>query len=63
MRDPKRIPKIMRELEKLWNEVPDWRLGQLICNIARSERIEDPFFLEDDKLLEFLTASNEKKEG
>ena len=36
MRDPNRIPKVLDLLEKAWQEVPDWRLGQLISNIARA---------------------------
>lgn len=34
MRDPDRIPKVLRDVERLWRLHPDWRLGQLICNLA-----------------------------
>ena len=34
MRDPDRIPTVLHEIEKLWRQYPDWRLGQLICNLA-----------------------------
>ena len=34
MRDPNRIPLVLQEIEKLWRLHPDWRLGQLICNLA-----------------------------
>ena len=34
MRDPKRIPLVLQEIERLWRAHPDWRLGQLICNVA-----------------------------
>jgi hypothetical protein len=34
MRDPDRIPAVLKEVEKLWHLHPDWRLGQLICNVA-----------------------------
>ena len=30
MRDPNRIPEILKELEKIWSKYPDLRLGQLI---------------------------------
>ena len=30
MRDIKRIPKILEELEQIWKENPDYRLGQLL---------------------------------
>lgn len=32
MRDPKRIKVVCNELEKVWNEHPDLRLGQLLIN-------------------------------
>lgn len=32
MRDPKRISRICRKIEKLWNLYPDQRFGQLIEN-------------------------------
>ena len=34
MRDPERIRVVMQEIEKLWRLHPDWRLGQLVCNLA-----------------------------
>lgn len=49
MRDPKRIPVIMAELQRLWEMVPDMRLGQLIV-AANGNR--DPFAVEDKELLE-----------
>ncbi len=42
----------MTAVEKLWEKYPDWRLGQLIVNVARSAGYEDPFFIEDDRLME-----------
>ena len=51
MRDPNRIPKTLKAVEKLWKGNPDWRLGQLIVNIARSAGYGDPFFIEDDRLV------------
>ena len=54
MRDPNRIRKTLTLLEKFWDYVPDWRLGQVICNIGRWAGYSDPFFLEDDKLVEIL---------
>ena len=53
MRDPNRIPNVCKRLAELWSKVPDWRLGQLFCNIQRmSER--DLFFYEDEDLLKFI---------
>jgi hypothetical protein len=34
MRDPERIPLVLQEIERLWRLHPDWRLGQLVCNLA-----------------------------
>lgn len=50
MRDPNRIPRVLDLLEKVWAEVPDWRLGQLIENIARELGWNDAFYMEDDVL-------------
>lgn len=61
MRNPERIPKIMKELEEFWKQNPNWRLGQLVSNLSY-ELIgdNDPFFIEDEKLLELLKTKNEK---
>lgn len=50
MRDPNRIPIVLDLLEKAWKEVPDWRLGQLIENIARDMGWNDAYYMEDDDL-------------
>ncbi len=34
MRDPERIPLVLQEIEKVWRLHPDWRLGQLVCNLS-----------------------------
>ena len=48
MRDPNRIDKFLNELGERWKKVPDWRFGQLICNIPFDK---DPFFMEEDEFL------------
>ena len=53
MRDPKRIEKFCTRLAKIWHMVPDWRFGQLIFN-AFSEMKMDPFYKEDEDMLEYL---------
>ena len=50
MMDPNRIPRVLELLEKAWKEVPDWRLGQLIENIARDMGWDDAYYMEDDDL-------------
>ena len=34
MRDPQRISVVLEQVERIWRLHPDWRLGQLICNLA-----------------------------
>ena len=53
MRDPKRIRKFCNRLATAWEYLPDWRFGQFMCN-ALSEIGKDPFFPEDDEMIEFL---------
>lgn len=54
MRDPNRIDPIMEKLTELWKLHPDWRLCQLLSNIAKKVnwKQDDLFHLGDDKLLE-----------
>ena len=53
MRDPERIPLVLQEIEKVWRLHPDWRLGQVICDLAAwidaSQNIV--WDVEDDALL------------
>ena len=59
MRDPDRIPKILKEIEKIWVKFPDLRLGQLLINVfdAGSAFAHVSLYnLEDDKLVEQLEA-------
>ena len=54
MRNPERIDRILEEIKQFWNENPDWRLGQVLCNFGRRAGRWDPFYLEDEKLEELL---------
>lgn len=54
MRDENRIPKIMALIEEVWKKVPDWRFGQLIENLKRYIGVQDLFYIEDDKLEEYI---------
>lgn len=61
MRDPKRIPEMLKELEDFWKQVPDWRLGQVISNFSyEMTGNNDLFYIEDKDLLELLKQKNEK---
>ena len=53
MRNPDRIPQVLEEIEQLWRQHPDWRLGQLICNLAAwaDPDAASPYDLEDDELV------------
>ena len=53
MRDPKRISRILRDLRRAWEQSPDLRLGQLLCNVSLTKRFDheferNPFYYEDD---------------
>ena len=55
MRDPNRIEPIMEELTKMWKKHPDMRLGQFLCNIlgeADTVTNRDPFYVEDDEIID-----------
>jgi len=56
MRDPKRISDIGISISRLWRLYPDWRLGQLLSNVARQFgwNNNDIFYLEDDILEQAL---------
>lgn len=61
VRNPDRIPEILKELEQFWKQVPDWRLGQVISNLSyEMTGNNDPFYTEDDKLLALLKQKNKK---
>ena len=50
MRDPNRIDHVVETIRRVWHLVPDWRLGQLVCNLARECGAWDSFYMEDDML-------------
>ena len=49
MRDVTRIEPMLEELKSVWEQYPDLRLGQLICDIGPEEKL---FYIEDDLMLE-----------
>lgn len=60
MRDRKRIKLFLERLEAVWNKVPDWRFGQLMCNVFNSME-RDPFFPEEDEMIEYFEKYFEKR--
>lgn len=55
MRDPNRIPRVIAALGAAWYANPDLRLGQLVSSAAAlATSTSDPFYVEDDKMIEGL---------
>lgn len=57
MRDPRRIQDFCNRLARVWEQVPDWRFGQLMSNVlgdyyAQTKR--DIFFPEDEEMIRFF---------
>ena len=52
-RDPDRITDVMAQVEELWRQYPDWRLGQLLCNVAAwaDPTPESVWSVEDDEVM------------
>lgn len=55
MRDPNRIPQMLKAIEELWRASPDLRLGQLLVTATnmsgRPVVCPEIFYVEDDVLL------------
>ena len=53
MRNPDRIPQVLEGIEHIWRQHPDWRLGQLICNLTAwaDPDASSPYDIEDETLL------------
>lgn len=56
MRDPKRIPRVLKTLGEAWKKCPELRLGQLLVNLATISQISGPdiFYVEDENLEQVL---------
>lgn len=62
MRNPDRIDKFCQELAEIWKtNCPDWRFGQFIINVFGSFNI-DPFFPEEDKMIELIEKFFKKED-
>ena len=60
MKDKKRIPKILKEIKKVWEKNSDLRFGQFILNISFTSKC-DLYYLEDDELVKVLKRFYGKK--
>jgi len=47
-KDPKRIDRILKIIEKIWKDNPDLRLYQLLGNCFNP--YQDPYYTEDNEL-------------
>ena len=54
-RDPARIPKLIEELQALWEAYPDYRFGQMIVNIAHTG-VARMYSMEDDAWMRRIRA-------
>lgn len=54
MRNPKRIPLILKALEEKWLENSDMRFGQLLINMGIAIDEINLWTVEDDKMLEHI---------
>ena len=65
MRDPNRIDDFCAKLAEYWHQVPDWRFGQLMLNLMGEiwNNHGDMFFIEDDKVIEYIGEVFDKWNG
>lgn len=60
MRNPGRIKIICEQLTSIWQELPDWRLAQLMSNILATR---DCFYMEDDEFIDYIKNYIKKIKG
>lgn len=58
MRNKNRIPKILKEIEKIWLKQPNLRLGQLLVNACDGDG-RDLYYWEDNMLVRHLKSDQE----
>jgi hypothetical protein len=56
VRDPARIDRLLGLLRQIWTQVPEWRLGQIICNAVEPKEPSSEIFYTEDERLEKLLA-------
>ena len=54
MRNPNRISEVLMMLQQGWEKVPYWRFGQLVENLRIYIGVDDLFYIEDDKMIEYI---------
>ena len=64
MRDPGRIFLLLALLQSYWRKCPDMRFGQLLETIySKAAPEKDPFYIEDETIINWLKAQNEVTQG
>lgn len=58
MRNPDRIKPTLLEIERIWKNNPDLRLGQLLLNIVSDANIL--YYVEDNELIKALQKMYDK---
>ena len=53
MRNPARIDIVLKVIGECWKKVPDWRFGQLVCNLQKMAG-HDLFYMEDEDFMDFV---------
>ncbi len=53
---------LLRAVQSLWKQYPDWRLGQLICNAA-GWADADVWDVEDEQLLEAIRKQQDYQQS
>lgn len=53
MRNSDRITTFLNVLKKCWEKYPDWRFGQIVCNIQFSIG-QDGYYIEDDEMIKIF---------
>ncbi len=59
MRNPKRVPKVLKRFQELWEQHPDMRFGQLVKCIFTDVEV-DMFYREDKDFLKDIEAFEQK---
>ena len=50
MEREERIDEMIEDLRILWKKNPEWRLGQMVCNIGRCAGYTNPYYIDDQSM-------------
>jgi len=64
LRDKKRIKRMLKLIQKIWEEYPDLRFGQLIYNtvVTKSGELFRIYYMEDEEVEERLRGVWDEKQ-